>query len=708
MKEMDLPVDQKLLGSGSKVFVIAEIGINHDGSVHQAERLIDAATEAGADAVKFQSFRVDRLLIPSRDRYAQQTEGMESAYQMLRRYELSWQDQAMLKKHADRKGVIFLSTPFDEESADFLDSLGVPLFKIASSDITHMPLLSHVASKGKPILLSTGMSFLDEVAEAISNLKSSGAKEIVLMHCVSVYPALPQDMNLRALQTLRSSFNLPVGLSDHSEGILLPVVAASLGAVAIEKHFTLDKTAPGPDHKASMDPADLKMLIKNLRDVEASLGNGTKQPTAAEIENRHLSRRSIVAAVDIPANETIAPWMLSCKRPGTGLDPRHWKKVLGMTARRNVEMDTILQWEDLTPSRCSQSDQNDQKMEPMQSRCECVRMNTMHEINILITAASRRVPLIQAFVQALKRLGVKGNVITTDMNNLSPGLYFGTRHYIVPLTTDAQYIPMIKSICFRERIHLLIPTIDDELPIFGKHFEDFRAMGIRVAVSNERTGLICNDKYSTAQFLLEKGIPFARTWLPSELNFSELQYPLFLKPRSGRGSVGAFMIQNERELRFFLSYVQDPIVQEFLEGKEFTIDLLVDFEGQVISVVPRERMVVRSGVTDRGRTVNHPGLIELAIRAAEALDIRGPANIQVKLQNESATMFEVNPRFSGGIPLTIAAGADFPRWLIEMCCGRSLRPAIGKFIDGLIMACYETAIYFDNEVKEPSAEVAER
>jgi carbamoyl-phosphate synthase large subunit len=333
----------------------------------------------------------------------------------------------------------------------------------------------------------------------------------------------------------------------------------------------------------------------------------------------------------------------------------------------------------------------------------------MREINVLITAASRRVPLIQAFAQALKRLGFRGNVVTTDMNNLSPGLYFGSRHYIVPLTTDPQYIPIIKSICFRERIHLLIPTIDDELPLFGRHKEDFKAMGIQVAVSSENTGFVCNDKHRTARFLLEKGIPFARTWLPGELNFRLLQYPLFLKPRTGRGSVGAFAIHNERELRFFLDYVPDPIVQEFLPGKEFTIDLLADFSGKVISVVPRERMVVRSGVTDRGQTLNHSGMIQLAVRTAEALDIRGPANIQAKLNNGTATLFEVNPRFSGGIPLTIAAGADFPGWLIEMCSGRRIRPCIGKFTDRLIMACYESAIFLPNEaVGEMGAEAALR
>jgi N,N'-diacetyllegionaminate synthase len=355
MKETDILIDQKVVGPGSQVFVIAEIGINHNGSVSQAEKLIDAAAESGADAVKFQSFRTDRLLIPSRERYAQQNDGSESAFQMLRRCELSWEDQEKLKKHADEQGVLFLSTPFDEESADFLDSLGVPVFKIASADLTYVPLLRHIGAKGKPILLSTGMSFLTEVADAIWNLRSVGAKEILLMHCVSTYPTSPQHMNLRALQTLHSYFELSVGLSDHSEGILLSLMAVAMGAVVIEKHFTLDKQAPGPDHRASIDPNELKLLVRGLRDVEASLGDGRKRPADIEEESRLLSRRSIVAGVDIRAQETIAPWMLTFKRPGSGLEPRNWERIIGMTARRNISKNTILQWEDFAPAVNSDS-----------------------------------------------------------------------------------------------------------------------------------------------------------------------------------------------------------------------------------------------------------------------------------------------------------------------------------------------------------------
>ena len=327
----------------------------------------------------------------------------------------------------------------------------------------------------------------------------------------------------------------------------------------------------------------------------------------------------------------------------------------------------------------------------------------MQEINILVTAASRRVALIRAFWRALRRLGLKGNVITTDLNCLSPGLYFGDRHYIAPLTTDPGYIPLIKSICAGENVGLLIPTIDDELPIFGRHRHEFEETGVRVAVSGESVCRVCNDKHASYHFFEERGIPFARTWLPEKLDRKNLEYPLFLKPRGGRGSVGAFMINNKRELDFFLEYVPNAVIQEFLKGTEYTIDVLADFDGRVISVVPRERMVVRAGVSDRGRTFRHSGLIELAVGAAEAMELRGPANIQVKLEGGDAVIFEVNPRFSGGIPLTIAAGADFPGWLIEMCLGRGPTPCIGDFTDGLFMTCFEEALFLPSDAIEDGA-----
>jgi N,N'-diacetyllegionaminate synthase len=347
MKQREFRLGERWIGDSSKVFVIAEIGINHDGSLNKAFELIDAAAFCGADAVKFQTFRADRLMVPSDLRFSQQLPGGESAFAMFRRLELSWEQHRQLKARADRNGVLFLSTPFDEESADFLESLGVPAFKIASSDLTHLPLLRHLARKGKPLLLSTGMSYLREVEEAVCTLQSCGAAEVVLLHCVSSYPAPPQALNLRTIPALHHRFHLPVGFSDHSEGIFFSLLAAALGARVLEKHFTLDKNAAGPDHKVSIDPDELRELVSRLAIVEASLGTGSKQPAQAEQEGRALSRRSIVAAAEIAEHEAIQPWMLDCKRPAGGIDPREIDRVVGMRARRRIQKDSLLRWQDL-------------------------------------------------------------------------------------------------------------------------------------------------------------------------------------------------------------------------------------------------------------------------------------------------------------------------------------------------------------------------
>jgi N,N'-diacetyllegionaminate synthase len=308
MQQPEIVLGGKSVGVSSRVFVIAEIGINHDGSREQALKLIDAAADCGADAVKFQTFRADRLMVPSGRRLAQQGQCEESAYQMFSRLELSWEDHSRLKERADRRGVLFLSTPFDEDSADFLDALGVVAFKIASSDLTHLPLLRHLARKGKPLLLSTGMSYLHEVEEAVCTLQSHGAPDLVLLHCVSSYPAPPESLNLRTIQTLRERFHLPVGFSDHSQGIFFSLLAAALGARMIEKHFTLDRNAPGPDHKISIEPRELLELVARLAVVDDSLGSGCKHPTGRRAEQaiepaQHCGRGRYPNARDHPTRD---------------------------------------------------------------------------------------------------------------------------------------------------------------------------------------------------------------------------------------------------------------------------------------------------------------------------------------------------------------------------------------------------------------------
>ncbi len=316
----------------------------------------------------------------------------------------------------------------------------------------------------------------------------------------------------------------------------------------------------------------------------------------------------------------------------------------------------------------------------------------MKPFNVLVTAASRRVPLVQAFRAALYELGLPGAVIATDVNAYSPAVHMADRAYRVPMATDPAYIDEILGLCEAEGVRLVVPTIDDELPMFGAAREAFARIGTFAACSSKATALTCNDKYATCARLIDHGIPAARTYLPSVLP-AYPDFPLFIKPRVGRGAVGAYVVRNFRDLAFFLGYVESPIVQEYLAGPEFTIDVLCDPAGRPLAIVPRERVVIRSGVIDRGRTVKDPRLLELAEQVCAAMPFAGPLNIQCRMRGDVPTVFEINPRFSGGIPLTIAAGADFPAMLVQLAQGARLEPAIGAFRDDLWISKYEAAVF---------------
>lgn len=326
----------------------------------------------------------------------------------------------------------------------------------------------------------------------------------------------------------------------------------------------------------------------------------------------------------------------------------------------------------------------------------------MRAFNILLTAGSRRVPLVQAFRTALRSLGMPGSVIVTDVNPLSPAVHVADRAYRVPLSTDPDYVPELLGICEAEHIRLLVPTIDDELAIIGAAKERFRAAGVMTACSSERTAAICDDKFETCRVLREAGVPAAETFLPATLPATP-RLPLFIKPRVGRGAVGAFPVRQADELAFFQRYVPDPVIQEYLDGPEFTIDVLCDLQGRPVSIVPRERVVIRAGVIDRGRTVNDPRLIALAEQACRALPFIGAINIQCRMRGEVPVIFEINPRFSGGIPLTIQAGADFPAMLVRLALGRRVEPRIGEFRHDLWMTSFEASFFLEGSQIEAHA-----
>jgi carbamoyl-phosphate synthase large subunit len=312
--------------------------------------------------------------------------------------------------------------------------------------------------------------------------------------------------------------------------------------------------------------------------------------------------------------------------------------------------------------------------------------------NVLVTAASRRVPLVRAFQAALKAARLRGQVVATDISAYAAAVHVADRAYRVPMASDPDYVDTLLALCESERIALFVPTIDDELEACGAAREAFAARGTFAACSSRETAALCNDKRDTCRRLRAAGVSAARTWLPGEVP-SDAAFPLFIKPRSGRGAVGAYPVRNRHELDFFTGYVEDPVIQEYLDGPEFTIDVLCDAAGRVLSIVPRERVVVRAGVIDRGRTVRRPDLLALADAVCAAVPFIGALNIQCRMRHGVPVVFEVNPRFSGGIPLTIAAGADFPAQLIALARGHAVLPQVGRYREDLWITKYESAVF---------------
>lgn len=338
------------IGRGCPVFIIAEAGVNHNGDIKLAHKLIDVAVEARVDAVKFQTFKSEYVVstnAPKAKYQLKNTNKNESQIDMLRRLELSLKEYRQLQLYCQKRGIIFMSSPFDKKSVDVLDDLRVPVFKIGSGEINNLPFLEYIARKGKPIILSTGMSYLSEVEEAVKVIQNAGCKRLALLHCVSNYPALPLDANLFAIKTLEKTFLLPVGYSDHCEGINIALAAVGIGACIIEKHFTLDRSLPGPDHKASLEPHEFKVLVESIRSVESALGDGRKVPVANEKDVRQVARRSIMLRGGVEKGEKITMDKLIALRPAGGIPPNKLKLVVGREAKRNLKSGTILSFQDL-------------------------------------------------------------------------------------------------------------------------------------------------------------------------------------------------------------------------------------------------------------------------------------------------------------------------------------------------------------------------
>ena len=326
------------------VYIIAEAGVNHNGSFALACKLVDAAKEAGADCIKFQTFKAENLVsrTAKKAEYQKKTTGDSSQQDMLKKLELSFNEFLQLKKYCEQVGICFLSTPFDFDSIDFLNSIDMPFWKLPSGEVTNLPYLLALAKTGKPVVMSTGMCNMGEIQEAIHVLKTNGTKDIKLLHCNTEYPTPFEDVNLKAMQTMHETFHLEVGYSDHTKGIEVPIAAVALGATIIEKHFTLDRNMEGPDHKASLEPDELAAMISAIRNIEKSLGTGIKEPSLSEKKNIIVARKSIVAKTKIKAGDFFTEKNITVKRPGTGISPMKWFEVLGTKSVRDFDEDELI------------------------------------------------------------------------------------------------------------------------------------------------------------------------------------------------------------------------------------------------------------------------------------------------------------------------------------------------------------------------------
>ena len=329
-----------------RTFIIAEAGVNHNGSFELAKQLVDKAVWAGADCIKFQTFNSKNLVSAQAQKAEYQkktTNANESQLDMLKKLELSHEQFRELQTYCNQKGIMFLSTPFDLESIDFLAELGVKSWKIPSGEITNYPFLKAIGKRKESVIMSTGMCTLEEVKAAVQVLNTFGTIDITLLHCTTEYPAPYDSVNLKAMQTLKKEFGYRVGYSDHTNGIEIPVAAVAMGATVIEKHFTLDRNMEGPDHKASLEPEELKLMVQSIRNVEVALGNGVKEPSDAEKKNISIARKSIVAKCDIKKGEMLTENNLTTKRPGNGITPMLWDNVIGMVANRNFIADELIE-----------------------------------------------------------------------------------------------------------------------------------------------------------------------------------------------------------------------------------------------------------------------------------------------------------------------------------------------------------------------------
>lgn len=637
------------ISAKKKPLVIAELSGNHGGSLDQALALLDACAAGGAEMVKFQTYTPDTITLNShKPAFIVGTELWKdrSLYDLYQDAHTPFDWHPALFNHARKLGMIPLSSPFDDSAVDLLESLDCPAYKIASCEMVDFGLIRRVAATGKPVILSTGASALSEIEAAVSLLSELGVKDLLLLHCVSSYPADARHANLSTIPALAERFGCLVGFSDHTMGLSVPIAATALGAVAIEKHVRLDSDTSSVDSAFSLPASKIGSLMQAANEARKSLGTPRKVAYECEADSLRF-RRSLYVTRDMKKGDLFTNDTIKSVRPTGGLHTRYRNDIISASHKVSC---------DISAGTPLSQDLIEGWSKPK---------------NILITSAANKWALVRLFTQAAKsvREGHAGpiHIIAADMDAASKAADHADGFFTLPPDDHRDHKQALLTLCRDQDIDMIIPTRDGELMQMASYAEDLAQAGIILPLADQASLAVCLDKIDFHQHCLDHGFPVAPRLAPEDID----DFPLFVRRRNGAGGHSAFLVKNRAQLRG-LTPQSDWLIQPHINAPEYSCDILSDMTGHVQHVVVRQRLKVKGGESIHSRIKDKPVLKKLAKQVAESLHMKGHSLVQIfDCPDNGPQIIEMNARFGGGSYLSITGGLNSPEWLIGIMTGEN-------------------------------------
>ncbi|WND01548.1 pseudaminic acid synthase [Temperatibacter marinus] len=635
-----LTIAGRTIAQNTPPLIIAELSGNHGGSLSQALALLDQCAAQGVEMVKFQTYEASTITLDcDRPEFVVQTELWKDRklYDLYKEAQTPFDWHPALFNHARKLGMIPISSPFDRSAVDLLESLDCPAYKIASCEMSDFDLLRTVAKTGKPIILSTGASSIQEIEESLTFLADLNVRNVCLLHCISNYPTRAKQANLASIQHLADKFNILVGFSDHTEGLTIPTAAVALGSVIIEKHVRLDEDTESIDSAFSLQASKIKKLIKACNRSWKALGAARVMPFESEVDTLRF-KRSLYITEDINKGDLFSHTSVKSLRPSGGMHTKYLPQIIGKAATKDLKRATPLEHHMIE--------------------------GWAQKKNILITSASNKWILITLFKKSALRKGLK--VYTADMNPECKGQKYGDEFIQLPADNDPDYKQALFQACKENHIGMIIPTRDGELAFFASIKEDLNEAGIFLPMPSKEHVETCIDKLAFYKHCLNHDMPVAQKIAPDQVR----KFPVFVRHRTGAAGQHAELIHDLSELQAFPD-LENSIIQPYIEAPEYSCDILSDMNGKALHVIVRERLKIKKGESRKSLIVNKQNIATLAKKCADSLSLKGHSLVQIfDHPHKGPLLIEVNARFGGCSYLSVTGGLDSPKHLIDMMLGQ--------------------------------------